>query len=278
MKNVCSFAVLAIIAAMLNGSADAQSSKEMKYPNLKGQWHRIGSPRWDQKDPWGLHAPLTPEYKAIHEANLADQRAGGQGTDPTYMCLAPGMPRAMVAYEAMEVVITPETTHILIDHIHENRRIFTDGRDFTEDVDPSFTGYSIGRWVDEDGDGTYDALLVETHNFKGPRTFDESGLPLHSDNKTIVTERIYLDKTDPNLLHDEITVVDNALKGPWTITRNYRRADVRYPKWREVVCMEENLHVRIGKDDYFLSADGHLMPTRKDQPPPDLRYFKRLGQ
>ena len=37
--------------------------------------------------------------------------------------------------------------------------------------------------------------------------------------------------------------------------------------------MENNLHVRIGKDDFFLSADGHLMPTRKDQPPPDLRYF-----
>jgi hypothetical protein len=26
-------------------------------------------------------------------------------------------------------------------------------------------------------------------------------------------------------------------------------------------------------EDYFLSADGLLMPTKKDQPPPDLRYF-----
>jgi hypothetical protein len=29
----------------------------------------------------------------------------------------------------------------------------------------------------------------------------------------------------------------------------------------------------IGKENYFLSADGLLMPVRKDQPPPDLRYF-----
>jgi hypothetical protein len=116
-------------------------------------------------------------------------------------------------------------------------------------------------------------LEVETRNFKGPRAFDESGLPLHRDNQTVVTERIYLDKADPNILHDEITVVDNALTGPWTISRNYRREAARFPKWREVVCAESNLHVRVGKDDYFLSADGYLTPTRKDQPPPDLRYF-----
>ena len=36
------------------------------------------------------------------------------------------------------------------------------------------------------------------------------------------------------------------------------------------------LHVEIGKEGYFLSAEGILMPTRKDQPPPDLRYFKQM--
>jgi hypothetical protein len=33
--------------------------------------------------------------------------------------------------------------------------------------------------------------------------------------------------------------------------------------------------VVIGKENYFLSGDGFLMPTKKDQPPPDLRYFKQ---
>jgi hypothetical protein len=32
--------------------------------------------------------------------------------------------------------------------------------------------------------------------------------------------------------------------------------------------------VAIGNEAYFLSSDGMLMPVRKDQPPPDLRYFK----
>jgi hypothetical protein len=33
--------------------------------------------------------------------------------------------------------------------------------------------------------------------------------------------------------------------------------------------------VFIGKDGYYVSADGYLMPIKKDQPPPDLRYFKK---
>jgi hypothetical protein len=31
----------------------------------------------------------------------------------------------------------------------------------------------------------------------------------------------------------------------------------------------------VGDDDYFLSGDGYLMPTKKGQQPPDLRYFKQ---
>ncbi len=270
-----SIGAIAMAAVLLIGTAGARAFDDAQYPNLKGQWNRIGSPRWDQQDRYGERAPLTPEYRAIHAANLADQGAGGQGTDPTYLCLAPGMPRDMVAYEAMEIVVTPQTTYVLIDHIHDSRRIFTDGRDWSAEVEPSFTGNSIGRWIDQDGDGRYDLLEVETRDFKGPRTFDESGLPLHRDNQTIVKERIYLDKTDPDVLHDEITVIDHALTRPWTVTKSYRREPDRQPVWREVVCAESNLHVRIGKDDFFLSADGLLMPVKKDQSPPDLRYFNQ---
>jgi hypothetical protein len=75
-----------------------------------------------------------------------------------------------------------------------NRRIFTDGRDWPTQIEPTFAGYSIGRWVDEDGDGRYDTLEVETRDFKGPRAHDEAGLPLHFDNQSIFRERIYRDK------------------------------------------------------------------------------------
>ena len=119
-------------------------------------------------------------------------------------------------------------------------------------------------------------LEVETRGpFKGPRVYDATGLPLHHDNQSIFKERIFLDKADPNLLHDEITVIDHALTRPWTVDKRYRRnADPR-PEWPEYVCGEENLHVQVGRENYFVSGDGYLMPARKDQQPPDLRYFKQ---
>ena len=263
---------VALAAALCMTIGSAQAFDESKYPDLKGQWQRIGAPRWAS----AREAPLTEEYRAVFEANLKDQAAGGQGTDPTFTCLAPGMPRVMNVYEPMEIVVTPHTTHLLMQHIHDSRRIFTDGRDWPrDDVEPTFAGYSIGHWVDEDGNGRYDALMVETRNLKGPRSYDSTGLPLHRDNQTVIKERIYLDKADANTLYDEITVIDHALTRPWTVDKRYGRDPNPRPNWPESYCTENNAQIVIGKENYFLSADGLLMPAKRDQPPPDLRYFKQ---
>src|SRR5215212_9679124 len=104
-----------------------------------------------------------------------------------------------------------------------------------------------------------------------PRTVDSSGVPLHHDNETIVKERIALDKTNPDLLHDEITTVDHALTRPWTVTRSYQRK--RNAEWDEFVCSEHNRYVTVGTETYAISDDNLLMPARKGQPAPDLRYF-----
>ena len=193
----CSTVSIAL-AALCGMISAAAAFDETKYPNLKGQWLRVGSANWGNP---GQKPPLTPEYQAIFDANLRDQAAGGHGTEPSFACLSPGMPRIMIDYTQMEIVLTAETTYILIDHINDNRRIFTDGRDWPAEEDPSFRGYSIGKWIDTDSDGHFDTLEVESRNFKGPRAYDTTGLPLHSDNETVVKERIYLDKADPELLH-----------------------------------------------------------------------------
>jgi hypothetical protein len=39
-----------------------------------------------------------------------------------------------------------------------------------------------------------------------------------------------------------------------------------------------NNQVVVGKENYFLSGDGLLMPAKKDQAPPDLRYFKQTSK
>jgi len=266
-------ATLTLAAGLSLLAGAAQAFDESKYPDWKGKWQRpVGErPVWVKPPD---KAPLTAEYQAIFDWDVADQKAGGHGTEPSWMCLPPGMPRAMNVFEPMEIVITPKVTFVLISHIHDNRRIYTDGRDWPSDLEPSFAGYSIGRWIDSEGSGRYDTLEVETRGpFKGPRAYDTSGLPLHSDNRTIVKERIYLDKHDPNLMWDEITTFDDALTRPWTVMKRYARDTDPKPNWIEAVCTENNPHVHIQNDNYFISADGLLMPARKGQKPPDLRYF-----
>jgi len=269
--------VSSILAISLAGIAlaSAYAFDESKYPDWAGQW-RAGPPtKWDPSKPSGRgqQAPLTPEYQAIFEASLADQAAGGQGADPTYICIPDGMPRAMNVVFPMEIVILPKTTYIMIEYLGMLRRIYTDGRDWPKDQEPSFMGYSIGRWIDEEGSGRYNLLEIETRNMKGPRAFEPTGIPLHSDNATIVQERMYLDKANPDILNDEITTIDHALTRPWTVHKRYRRE--HNPIWIEAVCSEANPHLRIGNENYMLSADGYLMPTKKDQQPPDLRYFRQ---
>src|SRR5262249_12836113 len=157
-----------------------------------------------------------------YEAGLADQAAGGQGTDPTYRCIPFGMPRMTTAIFPFEILIQPKTTYILSDWVMP-RRIYTDGRDFPAEVQSNYDGYSIGQWADADGDGIFDELRVETRGMRGPRSFEASGLPLHADNQTVVKERLYLDKVDKNVIYNEVTTIDNALTRPWTVTKKYVR-------------------------------------------------------
>ena len=283
MRHHCLFAATA--AALLAVSiGNAAASDDAKYPDLQGQWARFvvrglpGQPSFDQTKPWGKgqQAPLTAEYNAIFEASLADQAKGGQGNYAGHAsCLGAGMPHMMVAFRPLEFVVTPKMTYILIADVDHLRRIFTDGREWPKEIEPTFAGYSIGHWIDEDGDGRYDVLEVETRGFKGPRSFDGSGLPLHYDNESVFKERIHLDKADPNIIHDEITVIDHALTRPWTVDKRYVRSPGPERQWDEYNCAESNLQVFVGDEHYFISGDGYLMPTRKDQPPPDARYFQR---
>jgi hypothetical protein len=58
------------------------------------------------------------------------------------------------------------------------------------------------------------------------------------------------------------------------VDKKYVRNPNRRADWPEYYITELNAQVVIGKENYFLSAEGFLMPAKKDQAPPDLRYFK----
>jgi hypothetical protein len=278
-----SICALVSAAGLMGAVSCAHAADEAKYPSWKGQWNAIVTAGLDGRqfkfDPTksrglGQQAPLTPEYQKVMADSMADQAKGGLGNYPTARCLPGGMPR-MMATGAQEYIITPETTYILLDGSEDPlRRIYTDGRDWPRDIEPSYRGYSLGRWSEPDGEGRYSVLDVETRGpFKGPRAYDATGLPLAFDNASIFRERFHVDQN--NILHNEITVIDHALTHPWSVDKTFRHNSNPRPIWRESSCTEGNNQVLIGKENYFLSADGELMPTKKDQAPPDLKYFKR---
>src|SRR5260221_2202891 len=100
--------VMIVTAALCATLGSARAFDDEKYPDWKGQWVRIGDAgRWDITKPTGLgqEAPLTPEYQAKFEASLADQKAGGQGLNLMSRCFPPGMPRMMLAYYQLEILI-----------------------------------------------------------------------------------------------------------------------------------------------------------------------------
>jgi hypothetical protein len=279
MFDKCAMGAIALAALCIVGdAARAQNTASQydpsRYPDWSGQMRFTarGGNRYDQTKPPGRaqEAPLTPEYRAIFEAGLKDQQAGGQGGNQTYSCTPGGMPREMAGNQGLEFLVTPKATHVIFVQAMP-RRIYTDGRTWPDFIEPTFYGYSIGKWIDQDGDGKFDLLEVETRGFMGPRSFDNAGHPLHSDNETVIKERIYRDKNDPDILHDEMTTIDNALTHPWTVLKTYKKTHAQ--DFVLNICSAGNNHVQIGRDSYFLSADGFLMPVKKDQAPPDLRYF-----
>jgi hypothetical protein len=265
----CAFA---LTTGLLATSALAQVVDFGKYPAFGGQWDRTGPPNnWQLRGP----APLTPEYQKVYDASKADQKAGKPGNWPSTYCMPEGMPAIMNMYNPTEIIITPETTYLLTSHNNDQyRRIYTDGRDWPADPERTLSGYSIGRWVDETGEGKYTALEVETRFLRGPRAYEVSGVPFHKDNQTIIKERFYLDKADRNTLYDDITVIDNALTRPWGKLQKAVRKKDPHPVWLAETCPADNSWIKIGNEAYVVNtADGKLMPAYKDQPPPDLSFF-----
>jgi hypothetical protein len=74
-----------ILATLAMVGGNAWALDDARYPDWTGAWARFidpgiaGQPSHDQTKPWGFgqQAPLTPEYKAVLEASIADQTNGG---------------------------------------------------------------------------------------------------------------------------------------------------------------------------------------------------------
>src|ERR1700704_1414457 len=66
---------LTLAATLLMTFTGARAFDDAKYPDLKGAWDRSTNPRWVL--PGDKPAPLTAEYQAVYDANLAAQARRG---------------------------------------------------------------------------------------------------------------------------------------------------------------------------------------------------------
>jgi len=202
-------------------------------PDLSGMWQqdRRAAPRpvvnnrgqfWDIG--LGLEGglPYQPWARELmekrREANIKD--------NPDVRCLPLGILQTHTHGFLRKYTQVPGEIVELFERDLEYRQIFTDGRPLPVDPQPTYGGYSTGKW---DGD----TLVVQTNGLKDGLWADYNGSPLTDAAK--ITERF----RRPNFGHMEIQVtVDDpkAYTKPWTAT--IKLAISLNTELLEYVCVE----------------------------------------
>jgi hypothetical protein len=176
-------------------------------PDLSGVWAAPGG-RYVQNAAADLkpgEVPYQPWAKA-----LVDSRAEGahERESPSVSCLPPGVPRITYAPPPWKVVQSNGFVVILYEAYNLWRQVFMDGREPARDPNPSWLGYSVGRWEG-------DTLVVETTGFNGKTWLDQVGRP--TTEALRVTERFR--RRDFGHMDIQITIDDSkAYTRPWTVT------------------------------------------------------------
>ncbi|MGZ3276000.1 MAG: hypothetical protein ACXU8Z_19750 [Caulobacteraceae bacterium] len=230
---------LALLAGAALAAPPAPKKPVPQSPYAKdfvGTWDRVGSINFDPTIPFDKpdRPPLTPKAAAQFQASLDSAAAGKPINDPHANCIPLGMPRMMNGVYLMEVLVADEKVVVIGEEQSQVRRIWTDGRGFGDEIDPTYNGTSVGHWEGK-------TLVVETKGLHWDIPINQKGL-MHSPNLT-VSERFWLE--DPNTLHDQITLTDpDTFATPWVVTKTFKRTK---DPVNEYVC-EENNRNPVGAD------------------------------
>jgi len=172
-------------------------------PDLSGVW-RAAEGKWlaslavDEGQP-----PLQP-----WAATLYKERVANDGKDrPSGRCLPHAVPDNMMVRSApFKIIQTAGVVVLLFEEMNNFRQVFTDGRSLPTVREPTWLGYSVGKWEG-------DTLVVETAGFNDRSWLDNPGLP-HTEAMR-VTERFT--RRDFGRLDIKITIDDpKAYTRPWS--------------------------------------------------------------
>ncbi len=192
-----------------NLSAPAPRGPDGK-PDLSGVWE-TESPKYLVD----LAADLKPGELPIQpwaEAVTKERKTGSQASQESNAnCLPQGVPRIDATPNPFKIIPEPGVMVVLYEAFGQWRQIFTDGRELPKDPQPTWLGYSVGKWQG-------DTLVVDSSGFNGNTWLDQAGHP--TTEALQVTERFH--RRDFGHLDIQITIDDpKAYTKPWTVTEPF---------------------------------------------------------
>jgi hypothetical protein len=171
--------------------------------------------------------PFRPAAKAEYQRRL---ETNGKD-DPNNLCLPSIIPEKDAITSPFKIVEIPGEVIILYESRTIFRQIFTDGRPLPADPQPSWQGYSVGKWEG-------DIFVVETTGFNGKGWLDTNGHP--TSDALHVFEKYK--RKDFGHMDIEITIDDPKMyTRPWTVTENPHL--VPDTELLEYICEENNRDV-----------------------------------
>jgi hypothetical protein len=149
------------------------------------------------------NAPMKPET-AEYMRKVGERKAG----NPSGLCLPHGLPQGdLMSYAPFKIIQTPGVIAVLYELDNNFRQIYTDGRTLPKDLNPTWGGYSVGRWEG-------DTLVVDAAGFSDRTRLDVAGHP-HSE-ALHLTERFH--RRDVGHMDVSITIDDPVMyTRPFTV-------------------------------------------------------------
>ncbi len=240
-------ATLALSPSLLAQTAaktqTAKHSASAKAPDLSGVWEEtIGTESWNPSDPAGLKTedgtPYLPEALALtkaHSSGHGPNASDVSNTDAVVLnCDPPGIPRVALYPHPLRIIQTPGEVLILYEATKMWREIYMDGRPLPTNVDPTWFGYSVGRYKA----GT---LVVETVGERADTWLDNVGRP-HSD-ALHVLERY--SRPDAHTLRLDVTFDDPKMYAkPWSGRKTWRLSPpgVKGDLQESICAISDQLH------------------------------------
>lgn len=211
----------------LNGPAPKTADGK---PDLSGIWEPSANKylRDIAADLKPEDVPFQPWAKAVFESRIDGSHSK---EDPDANCLPQGVPKIDAAPAPWRIVQTPTYIVVAYEAFNLWRQIFLDGRELGHDVNPTWMGYSTGKWEG-------DTLVVDTRGFNGKAWLDQLGRP--STEALHVIERFR--RKDFGHMELRITVDDpKAYTKPWNVTEEVHL--LPNTELLEFICNENNRDV-----------------------------------